>query len=355
VTVRILEGHVLDVLATLADESVHCVVTSPPYYGLRDYDLPPQVWGGDPHCTACQDIDAGAFCRHCGAWRGDLGLEPSPELYIEHLLAVFREVWRVLRADGTLWLNIADSYCSRGSASGALAATGLRSPARAHLARPEQGKPAIARRRRSWGEAKNKDLFLIPPRLALELRAAGWYVRKDNIVHKRNPIPESVEDRTTSAHEYVFHLSKSETYWYDAAAIREPFVDDRMGRDGGRGQSERNRGGRTDGFTKPNNIDPSTNGGRNRRSVWTISTRPTPEAHFATMAPLVAEICILAGCPAGGVVLDPFLGSGTTAIVADRLARDCIGIELSPGYVAMADRRAREPGFALLLPAEAAA
>jgi len=235
VTVRILEGHVLDVLATLADESVHCVVTSPPYYGLRDYDLPPQVWGGDPHCTACQDIDAGAFCRHCGAWRGDLGLEPSPELYIEHLLAVFREVWRVLRADGTLWLNIADSYCSRGSASGALAATGLRSPARAHLARPEQGKPAIARRRRSWGEAKNKDLFLIPPRLALELRAAGWYVRKDNIVHKRNPIPESVEDRTTSAHEYVFHLSKSETYWYDAAAIREPFVDDRMGRDGGRG------------------------------------------------------------------------------------------------------------------------
>lgn len=334
-TVRIIQAHVLDGLAQLEDESVHCVVTSPPYYGLRRYGTQPQVWGcgDDPNCEHLWEdatvtdlrhlpeaepsqkqatntgshqrgVKPGDICHRCSAWRGELGLEPTPDLYIDHLVAVFLEVRRVLKSDGTLWIMIGDSYANDSKWGGA-----------------SGGKHVKALHGQTYTGAKGKDLLMIPAQLALALRADGWWLRKDNIVHKRNPMPESVEDRTTSAHEFVFHLTKAATYFYDAAAIREPFAD-----------------GRT--------------GCRNRRSVWTVSTSPIPEAHFATMPPEVAEICILAGCPVGGIVLDPFLGSGTTAIVADNLARNCVGIELHPGYVAMSRSRARQPGLALVQSAQ---
>jgi DNA modification methylase len=224
-------------------------------------------------------------------------------------------------------------------------------------ARPNKGNDAAdagralgcPRRATRQDGLKEKDLAGIPWRVAFALQDAGWWLRKDNIVHKRNPMPESVEDRTTTAHEYVFHLTKSERYWYDAKAIEEPFLTDPRENYPARAKVM-GRGQQGLALARGNDRDKSggfpAREGRNKRSVWTVSTSPTTEAHFATMPEEVAEICILAGCPVGGMVLDPFLGSGTTAIVAERLGRRCIGIELSPSYVAMSERRARQPGLA---------
>jgi DNA modification methylase len=295
-SVRILVGDCLDVLRGLPDESVHCCVTSPPYWGLRDY--------GEP---------------------GQLGLEATPEEYVANMVGVFREVRRVLRDDGTLWLNLGDSYGgaagnTRGDGAGGGAARG-----------DSMGFGAISRVKAA---TRSKDLVGIPWRVAFALQADGWWLRQDIIWQKPNPMPESVRDRCTKAHEYVFLLSKSARYHYDADAIAEGATCDRI-----RGPAEH-----------PDAVSTNGNGGlsrrgieptRNRRSVWSITTKPFSEAHFATFPPELPEICIKAGCPEGGTVLDPFGGAGTTGLVADRLKRDAILIELNPEYAAMAERRIR--------------
>ena len=306
-TVRILQGDCRDVLATLPDGSVNCVVTSPPYFGLRDYGVD-----------------------------GQIGLEPTPEAFVAELVAVFREVRRVLRDDGTLWLNLGDSYASQPSWG--------RDAGTSSLDGRKQGrKGGQSSDRAAWG-LKPKDLVGIPWRVAFALQADGWYLRQDIIWAKPNPMPESVQDRCTKAHEYVFLLSKSPRYHYDADAIREDAVCEKLP---GRGMTDTREnygagnGGNSGLAALRNRLNDQGENDktRNARSVWSIATQPFSEAHFATFPPELAERCIKAGCPEGGTVLDPFGGAGTTGLVADRLQRNAILIELNPDYAAMAKRR----------------
>lgn len=301
-TIRILTGDCRDVLRTLADGSVQCCVTSPPYFGLRDY-------GHD----------------------GQIGLEQTPEEYIAAMVDVFRCVRDVLADDGTLWLNIGDSYNAAGRTGHGTRVGFKQGTNRASAAGADQCRPSV-------DSLKPKDLIGIPWMLAFALRADGWYLRQDIIWSKPNPMPESVRDRCTKAHEYLFLLSKSARYYYDAQAIAEPAINagrvveyDGTQKNCEAAQDERMRtrvaGDRTVGDT------------RNRRSVWEVATQPFSEAHFATFPPALIEPCILAGCPVGGTVLDPFFGAGTTGLVADRLQRNAIGIELNPQYAEIARRR----------------
>lgn len=296
-TVRILKGDCREVLRTLEDESVHCVVTSPPYFGLRDYGV-----------------------------AGQIGLEPSPEEFVAEMVDVFREVRRILSNDGTLWLNLGDTYAGGGNGGG-----GSYASERANW----RVVPARSGQRASVDGLKAKDLVGIPWRVAFALQADGWYLRQDIIWAKPNPMPESVKDRCTKAHEYVFLLSKSQRYYFDSESVREPSNGEWNSAKGFKkeGQSKRNIEGRI------GNRDNVEQTGRNRRSVWTVSTKPFKGAHFATFPPELIEPCILAGCPEGGTVLDPFGGAGTTGLVADRLKRNAILIELNPEYAAMAERR----------------
>jgi DNA modification methylase len=304
-----------------------------------------------------------------------MGLEPTPDEFVAGMVAVFREVRRVLRNDGTLWLNIGDSYCSQGgvhqgrddnqSGVGAGARAWREGSARADGELRQDGN---LRRNRNGTQApglKAKDLIGIPWMLAFALRADGWYLRQDIIWSKPNPMPESVRDRCTKAHEYLFLLSKGPRYHYDCDAIREPLADasiarlsqdvasqrgsDRVpGKTNGAMKAVSKRGmrsselqdfGLTRGTSNPSCVNAA---GANKRSVWTIPTQPFSEAHFATFPPDLIEPCILAGCPTGGTVLDPFFGAGTTGLVADRLQRNCIGIELNPEYAAIAEQRIRD-------------
>lgn len=345
-SVRILKGDCREILRSLDAESVQTCITSPPYWGLRDYGIQPSVWGGDPACDH-EWGKQGQFCQICGAWAGAFGLEPTYQLYVDHAVEVFREVWRVLRPDGTLWLNLGDSYNAagrvrHGTRIGCKQATNRGSAIGIH--------PSDA-------TLKPKDLVGIPWRVAFALQADGWWLRSEIIWSKPNPMVESVRDRPTKAHEQVFLLAKSERYFYDADAVREPVSypngpnsPESIASPYGQGFTRRAtehratfRGGcyvngQPGKSTETGNVYRETDG-RNARSVWTIATTSFPEAHFATFPPDLAKRCILAGCPAGGVVLDPFLGAGTTALVADRLGRSCVGIELNPEYADMATRR----------------
>jgi DNA modification methylase len=293
-------------LKTLPDESVHCCVTSPPYWGLRDYGVD-----------------------------GQLGLEKTPEEYTEKMTAVFREVRRVLRPEGTLWLNLGDSYAGSGMG-------GANYPESASEKQLSNTGSTTCKGRGGYVAPglKPKDLCGIPWRVAFALQADGWYLRQDIIWHKPNPMPESVTDRCTKAHEYIFLMSKSQRYYYDAEAVKEPFADERMGNPKGGGQYSVGSGRNDNGALKTGkwNEDGKATG-RNCRSVWTVATHPYKEAHFATFPPDLIEPCILAGCPEGGTVLDPFFGSGTTGLVCSRLNREYIGIELNGEYVEMAKRR----------------
>ena len=314
--VRILEGDCRDVLRGLPAESVQMTVTSPPYWGLRDYGI-----------------------------AGQLGLEATPDEYVNKMVEVFREVRRVLRGDGTLWLNIGDSYANDTKWGGTSGGKNYTSAAGGYRGQREK---------RSTG-LKPKDLCGIPWMIAFALRSDGWYLRQDIIWSKPNPMPESVTDRCTKAHEYLFLLSKSERYWFDAAAIAEPAVKagkflhsygtaakDRQD------VSEVNDRRTRIGLANWNQAQPDT---RNKRSVWDVATQPFSEAHFATFPPALIEPCILAGCPKDGTVLDCFSGAGTTALVADRLERHAIGIEINPEYAKMSCRRIDEDHGALFGPA----
>jgi len=358
--VRIVQGDVRVLLKKLRSDYINCVVTSPPYWGLRDYGTA-QWEGGDPGCDHRQGrpgsgradgiVDerfqrnrdgAGAFkneCR-CGARRIDsqIGLEPTLAEYIETMRGVFREVWRVLRKDGTLWLNMGDSYASGeiGRHDALSAVNGNAGITYKSLGESQNNKRQQARL--SSG-LKPKDLCGVPWRVAFALQSDGWYLRSDIIWAKPNPMPESVTDRPTKAHEYVFLMSKSERYYYDAKAIAEQSIN--SGRIINYDGTQKNCtagdavNDRATLISRPVVVGPS----RNRRTIWQIATAPFPEAHFATFPPKLVEPCILAGCPVPGIVLDPFAGAGTVGLVANQLGRHALLFELNPAYCEMAHRR----------------
>lgn len=298
--VRILIGDARERLKELPDGSVHMCVTSPPYFGLRDYGV-----------------------------EGQMGLEATPAEFVSGMVDLFREVRRVLRDDGTLWLNIGDSYASDTKWGGSTSGKHVRA---------QHGDTGIGRRRTASG-LPHKNLIGIPWRLAFALQDDGWVLRQDIIWSKPNPMPESVQDRCTKAHEYLFLLSKGPRYRFDADAIAEPATGEAPGNKkatkGGRAYDA----GASEHRTAANLHHIGARETRNKRSVWTVTAEPFPEAHFATYPPALVEPCILAGSPKGGTVLDPFGGAGTTGMVADRLGRDAILIELNPEYAAMAESR----------------
>ena len=326
---RIIQADVLSGLASVADGSVRCCVTSPPYWGLRDYG---HEW--------------------------QIGLEATPDAYVERMVGVFREVRRVLADDGTLWLNLGDSYATgRGGTAmpaetlaGGVGGQGDDDAHRGRLAQvPNTKNPnapiATYQPHRNAGAIglKHKDLVGIPWRVAFALQADGWYLRSDIIWAKPNPMPESVTDRPTKSHEYLFLLSKSARYYYDAAAIAEPISADmawRAERGYTRGGNGKVDASRCDAQTlrgeESKTIVPGT---RNRRSVWTVATQPFRGAHFAVMPEALVEPCVLAGSAEGDTVLDPFTGSGTAGVVALRHNRNFVGTEINPAYAKMASNR----------------
>ena len=301
----------------MPDESIQSVITSPPYYGLRDYGTGKWI-GGDVNCPHKRTTKIGktvktitghqgmydqgsvvgdaiykSVCPKCGAVRDDqqLGLEETPELYISSLVSVFAEVHRVLRNDGTVWVNLGDTY------------------------------------------GKEKGLIGIPWKFAFAMQEFGWYLRQDIIWHKPNPMPESVKDRCTKAHEYIFLFSKNKSYYFDNEAIKEPCKypnDDR----GSRGDARRG--------TKMNSMSGKNGLKKNKRSVWTVSTKPYKKAHFATYPIDLIEPCVLASCPPQRYILDPFAGAGTTGLVAKMHNRHSVMIELNPDYKELIEERIQD-------------
>lgn len=313
-------GEALEILRTLPSDSVNCCITSPPYYGLRDYGT--ASWeGGDPNCdhkpkfkksvsaTVGNDVkDIGKLyyqdvCKKCGAIRVDkqIGIEHTPEEYVQKLVEVFHEVRRVLRPDGTLWLNLGDSYAGGGRGKYAKEGTVQYNAIKSGV---EYGEPTG-----KLEGYKPKDMIGIPWMTAFALRADGWFLRQDLIWHKPACMPESVTDRCTKSHEYIFLFSKSQKYYFDYEAIQEKSVYEGM---------------------------------RNKRDVWSINLEPNPEAHFAMFPRKLVEPMVKAGCPKGGIVLDPFAGGNTTGIVARKLDRNFISIELNPEYVKLGNERTKQ-------------
>ena len=359
--IDIKRGDCRDVLKTLDDKSVHTCITSPPYYGLRDYQT--GTWeGGDPNCThqrmtkISKDTSTGhrgmydqgnvvgdaiykTTCNKCGATRKDkqIGLESTPDEYVQQMVEVFREVRRVLRDDGTVWLNLGDTY-SNFKDSKSTPQTLSKGTQSAQANEIDEGL-SVSRNPRTLKQSglKNKDLIGIPWRVALALQSDGWYLRQDIIWHKPNPMPESVKDRCTKSHEYIFLLSKQPNYYYDYEAIKEKAKGERWG------------GNKPINMNNTKDIDNQFSGltrkrkmlfdERNKRSVWTVNPKPYKEAHFAVFPTELIEPCVLAGCPEGGTVLDPFGGSGTTGLVADRHKRNAVLIELNNDYIDIAEDR----------------
>jgi DNA modification methylase len=339
----------LETTSQIDTGTVHCVVTSPPYWGLREYEVAPNAWGGESDCDH-QWVDA--RCSRCTAWLGQLGHEETPEEYIEHLVEIFREIHRVLRDDGTLWLNLGDSY-ARGRVGRYDGGRATEDPE--HWKRPQSGKTAARSRP---ANLKEKDLVGIPWMAAFALRAAGWYLRTDIVWAKTNPQPENVRDRVTRSHEFLFLLTKSPSYFFDEIAIREPD----SGRSSGNASRKTNHQPSIRSHFGTSIPWQSDGSGRNKRSVWPLSSAPYKGAHFATFPPDLVRPCLLAGtsargcCPFCGkgwereqdefhqvcgcpdhdpipcTVLDPFSGSGTTGMVALDLGRCYIGLDASVAY-----------------------
>jgi DNA modification methylase len=311
--VRLINADCRDALKSLPDQSANCCVTSPPYFGLRDYGV-----------------------------SGQIGLETTPAEFVAAMVEVFREVRRVLRDDGTLWLNLGDSYNNAGSSRNGEGLDGNRRGG-ATGADGELGYKKRDNRRAfvNFG-IKHKDLLGIPWRVAFALQSEGWYLRQDIIWAKPNPMPESVKDRCTKAHEYIFLLSKSPRYYFDSEAIAEAAAYANTLQSYSTPYKHIGRQS-TSGNERPGAPRVVQADTRNKRSVWTIGTQPFPEAHFATFPPDLIRPCILAGCPEDGIVLEPFAGSGTTLAEAYRLNRRGIGIELNPAYCEIAKRRIGKP------------
>jgi len=374
-------------LRLMEDESVDCCVTSPPYWGLRDYGTAEWV-GGNPDCphkretkksdktiTGYKNFDDmmgvgdsiyKSVCPLCGAVRVDrqIGLEETPEQYVEKLVMIFREVKRVMKKEGTLWLNLGDSYWGggwRGSCISEYSGDIQKNHKGTHCG------DTMPNAKGNYKDIKNKDLVGIPWMVAFALRADGWYLRQDIIWSKPNPMPESVTDRCTKSHEYIFLLSKSQHYYFNAESIAEPVAEPvsesttnrleqnielQNGSDRVPGKTNGNMkavvpryGGKK--YTENPDIFNRTKSGnaydyrpmRNKRDVWVVTTKPFKESHFATFPEELITPCILAGCPKEGVVLDPFMGAGTTALVALRNRRNYIGFELNPEYCELIERR----------------
>lgn len=292
---KIIQGDSLKELQSLGSETIDCVVTSPPYWGLRDYGHDSQI-----------------------------GLEKTPEEYVKNLVAVFSEIKRVLKKEGNVWLNLGDSY------------------ANTKVGNTETKKnPNVVTSsftKKLPKNLKQKDLVGIPWRVAFALQADGWYLRQDIIWSKPNPMPESVTDRCTKSHEYIFLLSKSKSYYFDNEEIKEETLTfDNSNRD-----RDNSRLNNTPGRTRMAGLKTNNYERRNKRSVWEINTKPFKEAHFAVFPEKLIVPMIKAGCPEGGTVLDPFFGSGTTGLVAKKLNRKYIGIELNPDYIEIAEKRLKQ-------------
>ena len=382
---KVYLGNAIDIIRTFPDESIDCVVTSPPYYGLRDYGT--GHWeGGDPNCKhyreskksdktitghkRMQEHEAPvgdaiykSVCPLCGAVRVDeqIGLEETPEEYIDRLVELFREIKRCLKKEGTIWVNIGDSYWGGGWRNAEF---------NEHSGEIQKGSKgtycgkSMPNLKGYVNGYKPKDLIGIPWMLAFALRAAGWYLRQDIIWHKPNPMPESVTDRCTKAHEYIFLLSKSKDYYFAYEEIQEDAVTaenrpigivrereldyntKRRNNPEAYLQTPRTKNCQYDGQA-PNSMHIRREMGmkdvqyttRNKRDVWSVCVKPNRETHFATYPESLVVPCIKAGCPENGVVLDPFMGSGTTGIVARKLNRNFVGTELNPEYQKMAERR----------------
>lgn len=327
---KIINKDCLTGLKELPGCCIDCCVTSPPYFRLRDYGHGDQI-----------------------------GLEATPEMYVAKMVDVFAEVKRVLKKEGTLWLNLGDSYCATGTGSGNQSSSTLQGGKKNQI---EAGKRP---NKKPTGDIKPKDLIGIPWMVAFALRSSGWYLRQDIIWHKPNPMPESVTDRCTKSHEYVFMLAKSSSYYYDAQAIKTPATTNEgrppgvtrnreyeynskennnpgsylkpVKKDKQRGHSRRHAGfnNRWDNMSTSEQMSM----GANKRSVWTVPTFPYADAHFATFPEHLITDMIKAGCPEGGIILDPFMGAGTTAVVARKLNRNFIGFELNPEYIEIANKR----------------
>ena len=349
--INFLQGDVFDKLKELDDNSIDCVVTSPPYWGLRDYGTA-SYEGGDPNCK--HSITDGTVdaknnklierpdrasdkknCVKCGAKRIDkqLGLEPTYQEHIQNIVELFRAMKPKLKDSATIWLNYGDSYAATVNGT---KAKDIKNDDRGFVDKPFST---------IQGSIKPKDLVMIPNRIAIALQDDGWWIRSEIIWHKPNPMPESTKDRPTSCHEKIWLITKSKKYYYDADAVREPCQTETIRRMtlGNKGKVGNNKN--STGWKQLNNYWGSeqsvkdANKGRNRRNVWTITTKPCKEAHFATFPKDLIEPCIKAGCPENGIVLDPFSGSGTTGIVAQSLNRQSIMIELNPEYIKIAKKR----------------
>lgn len=345
---KIYLGDNIETLKSFPDESIDCCITSPPYYGLRDYGTGTWV-GGDPECPhrrmnkyseststghAQEELRGNVgdaiyktVCPLCGAVREDkqVGLEETPEDYVERLVNIFREVKRVLKPDGTLWVNIGDSYMSTTSTNRNFIGEGGRG-----------GNNAFIKKNTTSSNLKVKDLIGVPWMLAFALRNDGWYLRQDIVWEKTSPMPESVKDRCTKSHEYIFLLSKQSKYYFNNKAIQEPceYPNAKGAKFGGN-----KYGIDQDGFEIYSGEEYTANGYRNKRDVWRVTPAHYSEAHFATYPEELVQPMVAAGCPKGGVVLDPFMGSGTTAVVAKRNGCNYVGCELNPDYIEMANRR----------------
>lgn len=374
---RLLLGECRAVLRDLPAGSVDCVVTSPPYWGLRSYPSAEALWGGEPfHCEhnfgepllhgqrgrqggssvgqpgepwargvhpreTARKATGGRICALCGGWWGQLGLEPSIALYLEHIGEVFREVYRVLSPTGVLWVNMGDCYaCARNGrpADGILRGRGQED-------RTFRDKPFTTSAVGPDGARgiPEKNLVGMPWRLAFALQDAGWILRADVIWAKKNPLPESVHDRPAKAHEYLFLFSKRKRYWFDADSVREPsrYSVSSEVYEAARGKSWHDHGddlgiGQSQGGAKARFAHPN---GRHLRSVWWLASEPTRHAHFATYPVALVRPCVRAGCPPGGVVLDPFMGTGTTGIAALSEGRRFLGIEIDPTSYQFAGER----------------
>lgn len=341
---KIFHSDCLIGLKTIPNESVDCCVTSPPYWGLRDYGT--ATWeGGDKKCShkreskksdktitghknfeemnGVGDAIYKEICLRCGAKRIDqqLGLETTPESYVSKMVEIFSEVKRVLKKEGTLWLNLGDSYANDKIGN----------------TKTKKNPKVVSNsfRKKRPDNLKPKDLVGIPWMVAFALRSSGWYLRQDIIWYKSNPMPESVTDRCTKAHEYIFLMSKSQKYYYDNEAISEKTTTF----DNGVRDRDNSKLNNTPGRTRMMGLKTNSYETRNKRSVWSVSTKAYKEAHFATFPEKLIVDCIKAGCPEKGIILDPFMGAGTTAIVARKLNRNYIGFELNKDYIDIAEKR----------------